>query len=217
MKVNNDVVFSNLKPSVLGPMAAKKFNAIRTTGGKDVPAQDFCAFFKTLQDAACVERNHTALVIDGEQYQLTDYKLDDRLSGLVTPREVNVVSFGFPDVKDLSECPADEDVQAMMPGEFALFQETCFAKFRNSAHLSKTMAELTSRKVIENVHVIADGTSSSGRLHVETPVIGIEFPVILSASFHSMVEPEDFFSVSFRKWFDSWYAAFIGAFQTKVG
>jgi hypothetical protein len=214
MKVNKNMVFSNLKPSVIGPLVAKNFNAAKTTGGKDVPTDDFVAFFKTLQDAACVDRNSTALVIDGEQYQLADYKLDDRLSGLVTPREVNIVSFGFPDVKDLSECPAEEDSLAMLPGEFALFQETCFAKFRNSAHLSKTMTELTSRKVIENVRVFADGTSSNGRLHVETPVIGIDFPVILTTSFNSMVEVDDFFNISYKKWLDSWLRAMIDAFRT---
>jgi hypothetical protein len=217
MKVNKNMVFTNLKPSVIGPLVAKRFNAAKTTGGKDVPTEDFVAFFKTLQDASCVDRKSTALVIDGEQYQLADYKLDDRLSGLVTPREVNIVSFGFPDVKDLSECPAEEDSLAMLPGEFALFQETCFAKFRNSAHLSKTMTELTSRKVIENVRVFADGTSSNGRLHVETPVIGIEFPVILTASFNSMVEVDDFFNISYRKWLDSWLRAMIDAFRTTMG
>jgi hypothetical protein len=79
------------------------------------------------------------------------------------------------------------------------------------------MTELTSRKVIENVRVFADGTSSNGRLHVETPVIGIEFPVILTTSFNSMVEVDDFFNISYKKWLDSWLRAMIDAFRTTMG
>jgi hypothetical protein len=111
------------------------FEALRakkSIGGPFIEFKEFLRFLKTCILLSQVGRFDMAVTVKGIQYQLVEYKIDERFSVFFSPRCVFLDSSKYSN-KDLKlKEEIDDDV--MPPAEFRIFQEKLLKQFRSSAN-----------------------------------------------------------------------------------